>query len=183
MLQLNDRNVTNLGIRTSQIRGDDLIHNGGWYNGLGEKIGWGDLSGEDLRRIPGALPEDDVFIVLHEGDSFWNFVTRPGPIGSMAAVKPDEKSPGVEYVSENCCLILMRGHCYYVPEYGLDDRTETELGFRDPVRCEVISREEAKRLIGEAASKGHFGTLVSRASFTASLTLRASGLPSSSDQI
>ena len=44
------------GLRCGQLRGKQVAHNGGWYNGLGEKIGWGDLSQDDLSRIASQLP-------------------------------------------------------------------------------------------------------------------------------
>lgn len=38
------------GLKVGAVRGKDLVHNGGWYNGVGEKIGWGDLAVEDIKK-------------------------------------------------------------------------------------------------------------------------------------
>jgi len=37
------------GICNGQMRSCDFVHNGGWYNKSGEKIGWGDLSPSDMK--------------------------------------------------------------------------------------------------------------------------------------
>lgn len=112
------------GLSCGQLRRKDLVHNGGWYNRAGEKLGWGDLSSEDLLQISQELEEGEIFIILPEQASFWNFVTRPDIIGSMAAVKPDVEAPGVDYVVENAMWAIVRGKFFYVDRYG-DSREET----------------------------------------------------------
>lgn len=79
--------------RCGQMRsGDSIAHNGGWYNHRGEKLGFGDLSLYDLMRVCRDISDSEAFIVLSESDSFWNFVTEFGAIGSMCAVKPEESN-------------------------------------------------------------------------------------------
>jgi hypothetical protein len=56
------------GLIRGQVRSYDLVHNGAWYNGLGQRIGWGSLSPEDLLSIAGGLQSDEQFYVLPEAD-------------------------------------------------------------------------------------------------------------------
>lgn len=135
------------GITCGQIRGKDFIHNGGWYNKSGEKLGWGDLSPDDFRRIHGELEDGETFVVLYESDSFWNFVTRPGIIGSMAAVKPDVEAPGVDYVAEKCCYIITRERMYFVDRFGHDKREEFS---HEGLLFKVIPRAEATAMLKAA---------------------------------
>jgi hypothetical protein len=67
--------IEKFGIRTGQIRAMEHVHNGSWYDRDGLKIGWGDLTKEDIFRIAKAIPEDDVFYVVGEHDSYWNAPT------------------------------------------------------------------------------------------------------------
>ena len=86
------------GLYEGQIRGSSVVHNGGWYNNLGEKIGWGDLSEKDLQKISRDLKSDEAFIVLGEHESFWNFVTHYGVVGALCQTKSEEQNPGLDYV-------------------------------------------------------------------------------------
>ena len=65
------------GLYCGQMRGGDakMTHNSGWYNKSGEKLGFGDLSVKDFKKISKELEKDELFIILGESDSFWNFVT------------------------------------------------------------------------------------------------------------
>lgn len=108
------------GLHCGQMRGSSEVHNGGWYNGNGEKIGWGDLSKSDLNKISKGLKPDEVFIVLGEQDSFWKFVTRYGIIGAMCQVKPDEQEPGVDYVVEHARIAIFPNE---VLNFGLFEKS------------------------------------------------------------
>lgn len=119
-------------------------HNCGWYNKAGEKLGFGDLSAEDLRRISEELEEGEVFVVLGEHDSFWHFVTRPGITGGMSARSADESAPGVEYVAKKCTYIITRDGISFVTDYG---RGETERNIND-LQVKVLTREAAKAMLG-----------------------------------
>src|SRR3989344_7471741 len=136
------------GLRCGQIRGKDFVHNGGWYNRLGEKRGWGDLSTDDFFRIRRELEEGEMFIILGEQDSFWNFVTRPGLIGSMAQVKPDVEAPGVDYVAEKARFIITKPTeggfgMYLVDDYGREDDEVNLQG----LMFHVLKRADAKAFI------------------------------------
>lgn len=136
------------GLSCGQIRGKDFVHNGGWYNKLGEKLGWGDLSVEDFQRIRRELEEGEMFIILGESDSFWNFVTRPGLLGHNAVTKPDVEAPGVDYVAAKARYIITKR-----PEGGfgmhiVDDyaRKDNQVNL-DGLMFHVLKREDAKAFI------------------------------------
>lgn len=137
------RSQSNLfGITCGQIRGRDFVHNGGWYNQQGEKLGWGDLSVEDFRRISAELEEGEMFVILCESDSFWAFVEKPGLIGSMAQVKPDVEAPGAEYVAQKAMYIIVRGELFFVARYHQDKPLE-----RDGLVFQPLAPEAAKEMV------------------------------------
>lgn len=146
--QFDRRNANSFaGLGCGQMRGRDFIHNGGWYNKAGEKLGWGDLSPDDFKKISQELEEGELFIILYESDSFWKFVKHnPGIIGSMCTVEPTEEAPGVDFVSEKCAYVIASGQLYYVDRYGDSDK-ET-LVTRDGLELKVLKREAVKALIG-----------------------------------
>jgi hypothetical protein len=73
------------GLRGGQMRGgiSKVIHNGGWHNGKGQKLGFGDLDTIDISRIARELEEPEVFTVLSERNSYWRYVSNPGVSGPM----------------------------------------------------------------------------------------------------
>lgn len=136
------------GLRCGQMRSGEMVHNGGWYNKVGEKLGWGDLSGDDFKKIYAELEDDEMFIILHESDSFWNFVTKPGLIGSMAQVKPDVNAPGVEYVADRCAYVIDKEGMHVVDRDGwYAHRGQTTITHQHCVLT-VISKEAVKALLG-----------------------------------
>lgn len=135
------------GIFCGQLRGHELSHNGGWYNRQGEKLGYGDLDVADFQRLSRELEPGEVFIILGEQDSFWNFVTELGPVGALCTTKPDVEAPGADYVIEHARFVITRGHLYYVRR-EFDD-TEPTWTYRG-LTFRVISRAEAEALIRTA---------------------------------
>ena len=138
------RNASDLfGIRCGQMRADDTIHNGGWYNHLGQKLGWGDLSRDDLKRISQQLEPGEVFVVLPESASFWEFVKQPGLIGSMASVdRRTEQEPGIDYVRKHASWIIVTGRVMRVHFYEQECKgTDALTGFS------IIGRNQVKDYI------------------------------------
>jgi hypothetical protein len=100
-------------LRCGQMRHQENFgHNSGWYNKNGEKIGWGDLDKQDVQRIKKALIDHELFITLGEHDSFWNFVTSFGMIGSMCETNQDEQSPGIDYVAKHSRYIIAHNEIF-----------------------------------------------------------------------
>jgi len=96
-------------ISNGQMRTNDFIHNGGWYTRTGEKIGWGDLNPADLERIKESLQEGEMFVILGESDSFWNFVSWNDKQG---VVDPKEQNPGAKYLREKARFVIVPGKIY-----------------------------------------------------------------------
>ncbi len=127
-----------------------LVHNGGWYNHLGQKIGWGDLSSKDFRRISSGLKKGELFIVLSEKDSFWAFVSSIGATGGLSAVREEERSPGVSYVADRALYVIAPRKIYAVT-WSDDDRGEScEC---EGLRFYALYEEDVKPLMLEAASR------------------------------
>lgn len=105
---LDKTSLERLGLREGRIRSDDFVHNGGWYNSKGEKIGWGDLSSDDINRLASNLSDDEVFVVLPEQYSFWKFVTRHGSFGCLCETSKEEKNPGQEYIIEHARYVITK---------------------------------------------------------------------------
>lgn len=144
------------GLSDGQCLSRDFVHNGGWYNKLGEKLGWGDLSLSNIKRISEELEEGELFIVLSEQDSFWEHVTDirgPAVCGMVTVDKESEMNPGQQVLIEKARYIIAKGAIYLPPDkYGF----EKELGpmelteYRDPgksVLAERISKEKVAELI------------------------------------
>jgi len=115
--QFDYKEQTLFNFHEGQMRGDDLVHNGGWYNRFGEKIGWGDLSHVDFHTIQAGIEPGECFIILSEGDSFWNFVRQIGLIGSMCTTAPTANAPGMEYVKAHAMYVITSDGFYIVEDH------------------------------------------------------------------
>lgn len=104
--------LNKLGIHEGQIRSKEFCHNSGWYNEAGEKIGWGDLNIVDLNNIKKSLPEEEIFFILGEQDSFWAFVEKIGIIGGMCLTNEKEKNPGLNYILDKFRYMIRSGKIY-----------------------------------------------------------------------
>lgn len=114
------------GCTSGQVRMRETVHNGGWYNATGEKIGWGDLNQDDIDQIAQRLPKDGVLFILGEQDSFWRFVVHnPGPIGACCVTTDSEQRPGLEYVLDRAFLVFVRNTAYWIDKYGCASQTPT----------------------------------------------------------
>lgn len=128
------------GLSCGQIRGKDFVHNGGWYNKAGEKLGWGDLAVEDFQKIRRELEEGEMFIILGEQDSFWNFTTTPGLLGHNWGTKPTIEAPGVDYVAAKARFIITKDGYHFVDDHS---RKDEWVNF-DGLEFRVVPRANAK---------------------------------------
>jgi hypothetical protein len=138
MLVKDEFNGERFGIRYGQIRHHERVHNGGWYNAIGEKLGWGDLDDKDIIRISKELAGDDVFVVLPESCSHWDFLQRFEDCGGGMVRKvmdPKEEAPGIEYLCKHCYLVILPGDWYWVSY--------------DPINQHEVTRERATEIIME----------------------------------
>lgn len=105
---------------------EKLVHNGGWYNREGEKIGWGDLSLSDMENVQRHLESGGVFIVLSETDSCEN----EGSDLSDALGK--------------CLWLIVPGAIYEVNDYATR-RAPVEIG---GISYVIISHEDIPEIMG-----------------------------------
>lgn len=132
------------GLRNGQMHHlqTRLVHNGGWYNNHGEKIGWGDLSDKDFQRISRGLKTGEVFVVLGEVAATWNF-TDSAPNKSIT-VGLKEESPGIDYVAMHAAYVITRKKMYVVDRYGtLKTRYEKING----LKFKIIISHDVKNLM------------------------------------
>lgn len=139
-----DRKPGRFGLRDAQMRpsGVKCAHNAGWYNGAGEKLGWGDLSSADLRAVAAGLEEDELFITLPEVPSHAAF--RFPKLFRWVGRKGPEDAPGRTYVRRHAVYAVTRGHVHLVDHHG--DRQEKAY-VRDGVRIERMTEPELKKLM------------------------------------
>ncbi len=106
---LTKERLADMKLREGAIRAKEVVHNGGWYNSLGEKLGWGDLDEKDFPNIQQHLQEGELFVVLPERASFWDFVTHHSAIGgSFCKTDPKEQNPGQDYLIEHAYYIITK---------------------------------------------------------------------------
>lgn len=85
------------GFRCGQMRANRIVHNGNWYNKKGEKIGWGDLSKDDLQTISSQINDNELFVILGEHDGFWKLT-------------PEEQiKPKISYLLQKCRYVICKG--------------------------------------------------------------------------
>lgn len=134
---------TPFGLRTGQMRsGGKLTHNSGWYSAAGDKLGWGDLSVSDFRKIQSCLEEGQVFVVLSEQDSFWNFVRNVGMLGSLCTTEPTVEAPGRAYLGAHAKYVITPTEFLYVDDWGYGSLTKDF----DGLSFRVITAEERTKL-------------------------------------
>lgn len=129
------------GLSHDQVRADDFVHNGGWYNKAGERLDFGDLSIADFRRISVGIPDGELFIVLDESDTW---------LRHFEGEKPDVEAPGVEYVAAKCCYIIAPLVVYLVDRFD-SHRGNGTVPLRDALVARVLSTEKAREMILAAA--------------------------------
>jgi hypothetical protein len=100
-----------MGLMVGRIRFRGITHNSGWYNGLGQKIGWGDLSGDDFKNIQAKLRPGELFVILPENESYWEFVKHLPD--SKMQIDAKEANPGVEYMVEHAYWLITPTTVYH----------------------------------------------------------------------
>jgi hypothetical protein len=105
------RDTNPFNIVCGQMKSYDLVHNGGWYNKKGQKLGWGDMDPTTFKEIAQHLPSDEVFIVLPESASHWDFVKFTS---THAVVDATALNPGPTYCAEKASYFVHGGVTYRV---------------------------------------------------------------------
>ncbi len=133
------------GLRQGQCRSNDFVHNGGWYNKQGEKLGWGDLEPADILRIRNQLEDDEMFVVLPEGASFWAFGKDVGSrclAGGVDATHLEQYAPGVDYMVENAKYVIARHKIY-----DLRDFWEVETYVDEGLQFHTLTPDKFKEML------------------------------------
>lgn len=128
---------------SGQMRGGKtkMTHNSGWYNKLGEKLDYGDLSIADFRKISRGLKKGEFFIILSETDSEWRFQYG---INGQPKVNLPKEAPGVEYVAENAIYAIARKEFYLIDHYGtIKEKVYSANG----LNFKIIGVDDFKKLI------------------------------------
>ena len=130
-------------IRYGQLspRSDMITRNSGWYNKQGEKIGLGDLSRQDFRRISGALPDKELFIVLSEGDE--------------RALKHELEQkamnePNIDCISQHAQYVLARNKMYLVDRFSAQNSKRWRwrgLSFK-VINCQAVKNLMTSGVVG-----------------------------------
>ena len=124
-------------------RATRVAKNAGWYDARGRKIGDGDLSAEQLRRIAAGLRRGECFIVLPETYAKHAFAFPKQFRG--AGTHGPERRPGRLYVLRHALYAVLPRRVCTVDRYG-DLAPE---GYeRHGVRFARITPEELARRIG-----------------------------------
>ena len=117
--QAADRFIARFGLRRDQIKAyHPFGKNMGWYTSAGRKVGWGDLSAENMLDIACGLEEGECFIALYEQDSFWEFYHR----GSSQP--GTEAEPGFAYLAAHARFIIRPGEIWSVTDQPAPDCAE-----------------------------------------------------------
>lgn len=106
-----------MGLRITQMRAmKGLIGNAGWFNHKGERLGMGDLNTGDMNRIKAELDEGEIFVVLDEHASNWNFGYNKERTKGV-----DPNTPGPDYMVKHAHFAITKSLVYKVEDhYGND---------------------------------------------------------------
>lgn len=116
------------GLRDGQCLRDDTVHNGRWFNGDGEYLGWGDLSKSDIRRIMEMIQLSEMFVVLYESDD------------EMLRATPED-------VKANAFLVIAKDQLYSVLGKYDEAQPGTIFEWCQGVNAMRITRDELRELM------------------------------------
>lgn len=129
-----------------------IVRDASWYNRAGRRVGWGDLTTDDFRRIQQdlrnprwAIDDDELFVVLGDLESDWHYMrahhSNPDRLGDQTVLEP-----GQDYVAHHGTFMISRegfyilGHLLvpgdFIPYPGLS--------------LEVVDRGQFVRMISAA---------------------------------
>ncbi len=119
--------TSRFGLALGQMRSgtEGRLHNAQWYNALGERVGFGDLNEEDIRRIMAEIDDGCYLVIARE---------RHG-------MKRPAITPGMETLITHAELVITRGKTWWLhPIESGEQATARSLTFP------TLSYDEARRL-------------------------------------
>ena len=131
------------GLRCGRMRGgpNRMLRNSGWFNKLGEKLGFGDIATDDVSNIAKGLDEDEVFIILREYPSFWDLRDLARQPGHEDL---DIEAPGIEYVVTHAYYVIQRDTIWHLDRLMDHEITALQqLG----VTCRSITHADLRALL------------------------------------
>lgn len=114
-------------IHNEQIRSKNLVQNAGWFNRLGERLGQGDLSNVDVKKIQCEIAAQEIFILISAEDTI-----------------PNVDFPGVDYVTKKARYIISKSALYLIDGYYFKEGRLVKI---DDLLFTVVGREKARFLI------------------------------------
>ena len=126
---------------------EKIGHNHGWFNGKGEKVGWGDTCACDMKRI--AKESADIMYFLSEMDSHWEMQRNRIKNPTMT---------DIEYVREKAVWAIVPPH--HIPRHpgttrasavapcGTGEFAETKIGMFN-----FIHMDNYRTKVGEPNTK------------------------------
>ncbi len=98
------------------------VHNAGWYDETGKRIGFGDISLRNLVAVANGLKDNERFIVLCEEDATserkyytWLDTHPKEPVGVLV------HHPGMGYLAAHCLFIVCPGALFTLNTRGVID--------------------------------------------------------------
>jgi hypothetical protein len=129
-----DPKKTLFNLINNQIRDDSIINNAGWYDKDGNRLGCGDISYLDIKKISASLQNDEEFIVLTEANSIWNL---PSYL--------DRSCPGRDYVIQNATFYIGKiNNSLHVfrPKQEMKDKAPEEYTSKNGIKITKISYKD-----------------------------------------
>lgn len=124
------------------VRCNKLTHNSRWFNGKGQRLGYGDICACDVLRIAKEIVQDETFYILPES-TFFN--------ERMQGKSVQEEEPGARFCREKCSWFVRPSGAYNV-YLGGNKREEKHPLFRyghhEPEYYTAISRDLVSRYAG-----------------------------------
>lgn len=116
---------TLFGMKAGQVREgvEKLVFRAGWYNAMGDLLGYGDIATYDLFVIQKKISEPELFVIVPEPDSEW----APTDFGCFRDRKQlSFATPHQGSLAEKCCLVVVPGRTYSTVGFaGLTEITRT----------------------------------------------------------
>ncbi len=98
-----DLNCHAFGLTNGQQKNQAVLHNAGWFNQDGEKLGYGDVTLTDIRNIHFGLASDnECFAILSEKATGWNLPTQL-----------NSAEPGPDYIKANALWFVTTSGMYH----------------------------------------------------------------------
>ena len=114
----------------------EIVHNGGWYNQLGEEIGWGDMTMKSMDGLAEMLVGNDLIVVTSES-------------GRCGFDHPDHRGHQMkyswDYLLEHVLWVLRDGRIYRV----YDLVSQPNVTPWDDVPVHSLQRDQVLALINE----------------------------------